>query len=136
MKITAQLLLLLFLLTSVGCSKYDEGSFFTIRTKKRRITNTWVPVKYVYSDGSSTTEVTEGEIKLEKDMSASLGIEFNGVMFAVPGKWKFIDSKEGINLTVSAFNYSESRDYEIIKLTSKELWVRDSLKTITHFKAK
>ena len=119
MKTTVQLLLVIFLLTSSGCSKYEEGSFFTIRTKKGRITNTWIPVKYVYPNGSSTTDVAEGEITLDKDMSASLSVEFGGTVFSVPGSWKFIDDKQGINVTVSAFNFSDSRNYEIVKLKSR-----------------
>lgn len=136
MKTTAQLLLLLFILTSVGCSKYEEGSFFTIRSKKGRITNTWIPVKYIYSNGTSTTDVARGEITLDKDMSASVGIEFNGAIVSVPGNWKFIDDKLGINVSVSVLSFTDNRDYEIVKLKSKELWVRDNDGMVTHFKAK
>ena len=136
MKTTVKLLLVIFLLTSFGCSKYDEGSFFTLKSKKGRITNTWIPVQYVYPNGTSTNDVDEGEITLDKDMNASLSINFNGTIFTIPGSWKFINDKEGINLTVSAFNFTESRDFEIIKLTSKELWVRDKDLVVTHYKAK
>ncbi|HZH85752.1 MAG TPA: hypothetical protein VFD77_00450 [Brumimicrobium sp.] len=135
MKTTLKLLLVIFLLTSAGCSKYEEGSFFTIKTKKGRITNTWEPVKYVYSDGSSSTDVVPGKITLDKDMSASVGVEYNGSLVSVPGTWRFINDKEGINITVSLFTYSDSRDYEIVKLKSKELWVRDKDQVVTHFKA-
>lgn len=123
------------LITSAGCSKYEEGSFFTVLTKKARITNTWEPVKYVYPNGSSSTDVDEGQIKLDKDMNVSWDIDFDGTTFSVPGKWRFIDDKLGINITVSAFNYQESRDFEILKLTNKELWVRDQNDLVTHFEA-
>jgi hypothetical protein len=135
MKTNVILIMAVLLITSAGCSKYEEGSFFTVLTKKARITNTWEPVKYVYPNGSSSTDVDEGQIKLDKDMNVSWDIDFDGTTFSVPGKWRFIDDKLGINITVSAFNYQESRDFEILKLTNKELWVRDQNDLVTHFEA-
>ncbi|WP_299201005.1 hypothetical protein [Brumimicrobium sp.] len=136
MKTATKLILFLFLFTSIGCSKYEEGSFFTLRTKKARITNTWIPVKYVYPNGSSSTNVDEGEITLSKDMTATWKLMFNNEMYTVPGSWKFIGDKQGINVTVSVFNFTESQDFEIVKLKSKKLWVRDSDGVVTHFEAK
>lgn len=136
MKITTKLLVLMLILVSMGCSKYDEGSFFTILTKKARITNTWIPQEYIYPNGTSTTDVEEGEIKLDKDMNASMGIDFNGSLIVIPGTWKFINDKQGVRVSLSALSFTQVDDYEILKLTSKELWVKDENGIITHFKAK
>src|SRR5690554_5578308 len=122
MKTATKLILFLFLFTSIGCSKYEEGSFFTLRTKKARITNTWIPVKYVYPNGSSSTNVGEGEITLSEDMPAPWKLMFDNEMYAVPRSWKFIGEKQGVNVAVSVFTFAESQGFGIVNLRSERLW--------------
>lgn len=137
MKLVIKLFLVMFFITSIeGCSKYEEGSYFTIIPKKARITNTWIPVKYVYSDGSVSTDIIEGKVTLEKDMSASLVVDNGGTGVSVSGTWKFIDDKTGINTKFNLLGYSSDDDYEIVKLTNKELWLRDQYNKVTHYEAK
>lgn len=135
MKTIVKLLFLSLLFVSLSCSKYEEGSYFTLKTKMNRITNTWKPVKYYYPNGSSTSEVDEGLITLRKDGSASLQLGEGDLVFNLNGTWNFINDKEGVNVYVSALGQTSNENYEIVKLTSKVLKVRDKNDTVIEYEA-
>lgn len=123
MKAIMNLLLAVLLISFVGCTKYEDGPGFSLKTKKARITNTWKMEKYVYDNGTSTTDVDEGKMTLNKDMSASMSIGTGG--FSISGTWDFIDDKGGVRLTFNVLNTTTNKEYTILRLKSKELWVYD-----------
>lgn len=124
MKKIINILLVVFLFSVVGCTKYDDGPAFSLLSKKARITNTWKMEKYIYDNGTSTTDVDEGTMTLNKDMSATMSIGVTGG-FALTGTWEFIEDKGGIRLSFNIFNTITNKDYTILRLKSKELWVYD-----------
>lgn len=125
MKTIINILLVLFIFSFVGCTKYEDGPAFTLLTKKARITNTWKMEKYIYDDGSSTTNVDGGTMTLNKDMSATLSTsETNGI--SISGTWSFIDNKKGLRISYNVLGMAGNKDYTILKLKSKELWVHDA----------
>ena len=124
MKTTINFLLVILLFMFIGCSKYEDGPAFSLLTKKARITNTWKIEKYVYDNGTSTTDVDEGKMTLNKDMSANVSFGTGGISLA--GTWEFINDKEGIRITFTIFNSTSTKDYTILRLKSKELWVYDA----------
>lgn len=134
MKTTAKLLFLAILFVGIGCSKYEEGPF-SIKSKMARITNTWKPIKYYYPNGTSTSDVDNGLATLRKDGSATLQLGEGDLVINLNGTWRFIDDKEGINVNVSAFGVNSNEDFEIVKLTSKILKLRDKDGTVIEYKA-
>jgi hypothetical protein len=127
------------------CGKYEEGPDFSLRTKTARITGTWemkemsvngevVDIEEIFSlaleefDGEMFDLVTNIRIKykLEKDGSGEiifygniLGLEQS---FPQDIEWKFDDNKEKIMIFIE----NEWEDFEIIRLTNNELWLRDT----------
>ncbi len=128
MKTIINFLLLALLFTFIGCSKYEDGPAFSLLTKKARITNTWKMEKYVYDNGTSTTDVDEGTMTLNKDMSANLSLGAGGISLA--GTWEFINDKEGIRITFTIFGTTSTKEYTILRLKSKELWVYDAEESV------
>lgn len=124
MKTAINFFLVCVLFSFLGCSKYEDGPAFSLLTKKARITNTWKMDKYIYDDGTSTNDVDNGTMKLDKDMTATLSLEAtNGI--ALSGVWEFVDHKEGLRITFQVFSSTTIKDFKILRLKSKELWVYD-----------
>lgn len=125
--------LLIGLLSLNSCSKYEEGPAFTLKTKKARLSREWVADKYIDSDGNETAgNADDGVFEFEKDGSGT--ITSSG--FGIPLEWEFTDSKQNLSFTINFFGSSNTQDWEILKLTSKELWVKDEDGDKTYFKAK
>ncbi|HTO39013.1 MAG TPA: hypothetical protein VL021_11355 [Brumimicrobium sp.] len=130
MKTTTQLLLLVFLFTLLGCSKYEEGNA-SIISAKIRICRTWEPIKYHYSDGSSTSNVDKGFVTLRKDMTGTIQIGQGALSISINGHWKFFDNNTKINFKANGID----DDYEIVKLSLNTLKLRDKLNTVIEYEA-
>lgn len=105
-------------LLTPSCGKYEEGPKFSVLTKKMRLTGDWDAKEYVYDSGTIISENSDDILTFEKDGTArySLG------SFSFSGTWEFTSDKEKIRTV-----YSGSTDEAtILRLTSKELWLRDS----------
>ncbi|MBW7868215.1 MAG: hypothetical protein H3C31_07830 [Brumimicrobium sp.] len=130
MKLNFKLLsLLLMVFVVVSCSKYEEGGI-SILTKKARLCKTWKPVRYIYKNGTSTTNVDKGLIELKKDQTANWTIYMGSTPVIATGNWNFINDKAGLNINVTAFGFNLNNDYEIVRLEAKDLRVRDKDGTV------
>ena len=113
MKPLKLILLIAFAASFLGCKKYDEGPVISLRTAKARLVNDWVrdrlPIDciLIYSDGIQFFETNTFDFKLY------------GTTFEM-GTWVFEENETVIVLT---FNSGYTRQWKIIKLTKKKLWV-------------
>ena len=109
-----------------SCSKYDEGSKFTLLSKKSRMVNDW-HLTSISQDGVALnmSGITQ-YLDLRKDGSATLTISINigGLLVdnSTVGTWEFNDDKSKLVLTETGATVTD--DYTILKLTSSELKVQ------------
>ncbi|HEX4887812.1 MAG TPA: lipocalin family protein [Luteibaculaceae bacterium] len=110
--------LVLFTLFVAGCSKYEEGPAFSLRSKTARLANEW-KVEAFLINGVDQTASISGENYLEtfdKDGNYS----FKSASGDGTGKWEFQEDKEQIK--VSGVDSQSSETYFILKLKEKEFW--------------
>lgn len=112
------LLLLVGVFSFSGCSKYEEGSNFTILTKKMRLTNTWKLTSNMVNgietfDGSYTYI-----LNMEKDGSGYIEISNSLGTERTEGTWELSSDKEDLILKDDEGN---TTTYEIIQLKANDL---------------
>lgn len=108
------------LLVVTACSKYEEGSKFTVLTKTQRMVNTWTLTSVTYNGDAQTIQGTH-KWKLEKDGNATYSYVSGSFTFSDIGKWAFTSDKASIIITDSA---NDSETYEIVQLKNKDLKLR------------
>jgi hypothetical protein len=117
-----------------SCSKYEEGSKFTVLSKKNRLTNDWKLSAVEDSNGASLDMIGSTTMSLDNDGTFSgnsnytaFGQVFN---FDVTGTWEFTDEKETLTLstlTIDGLTLTspEVSKTTIVRLAKDELKVRD-----------
>ena len=134
-KISSKTIIAGGLLTAVSvspsCGKYDDGPGFSLASKKSRLTGTWELDKVKYSDGS-LGNLNNVSIDVEFDKDGDFTIRStttytnygsnDSYTYTNSGEWEFSSDKEEIE-----FDPNDGGDYEweINRLTNKELWVED-----------
>lgn len=106
-----------------SCSKYDEGSNFTLLTKKSRMVNNWHLTSITQDGLALNMSGISLHMELMKDGSATntlsytvLGQTFEDVAV---GTWEFNDDKSKLVLTETGATISD--EYTILKLTKDEM---------------
>ena len=106
-----------------SCSKYDEGSNFTLLTKKSRMVNNWHLTSITQDGLALNMSGISLHMELMKDGSATntlsytvLGQTFEDVAV---GTWEFNDDKSKLVLTETGATVSD--EYTILKLTKDEM---------------
>jgi hypothetical protein len=134
------LLLVLSLITILNynsCKKYEDGPAFTLQTKKSRLNGTW-ELKEI--EGNNTFW-QDAEVIFEFEKDGDFGIEVEGTytwnwygygygygynntwefQYAYNGHWEWENNKRDIEI-----DYAGNRqEFEILKLTNKDLWLED-----------
>lgn len=133
LKLTTLLLALTLVFGSTSC-KYEDGPNLSLRTKKARIAGDWIIEKTIDSDGTETAvkEANSPVTTIEKDGTVKTVYTVAGVSTTVSGTWEFTDSKKKIKFT----NDGNSNTEEILRLTNKEFWIKDTDGDKTYYKAK
>ncbi len=117
--------LLSLLFVFAACNKYEEGSNFSLISKKARLANTWTISTITYTLGSTTTNITgtSGTVTVNKDGTWSSAITYT--VFGQPitdndaGTWVFNDDKTQVLMTDN--ENGEVTTATIVKLKNKEL---------------
>lgn len=112
----------LMALVVTACSKYEEGSKFTLLSKKSRVANTWTLASYTV-DGTSQTLSGTTTWELTKEGGATLTVSGGGFSFSDSGSWAFGNDKQDLVLTDSD---GDTETYEIVMLKSKDLKLRQT----------
>jgi len=127
-----------------SCGKYEDGPGISLKSKAKRLAGEWEVISI------ADTALTDFKLKLEieEDGDASftpvINVGFFVVdQFSVGGEWEWTYKKEGIQIILNMdavadllelagdFDVSsigiikEIYEYEILRLTDKELWVKD-----------
>ena len=106
-----------------SCSKYDEGSNFTLLTKKSRMVNNWHLTSITQDGVSLNMSGILLDLNLMKDGSATTTLSYTvlGQTFTdeTNGAWEFNDDKSKLVLTETGATITD--EYTILKLTKDEL---------------
>tara|TARA_B100001564_G_C20566986_1_gene636485 strand:- start:602 stop:1009 length:408 start_codon:yes stop_codon:yes gene_type:complete len=114
--------LALITIISYGCSKYDDGPGFSLRTKKGRLTGEWKLVDVNYSNGQSPNLFDYDIIwTFERDGDFEETYEYGSYSYSFEGEWEFEDDGEELKISRNIDNYTET--FEINRLSSNELWI-------------
>jgi hypothetical protein len=110
-----------------GCKKYEDGPYFSLLTKKQRLTGDW-EVKKLMSEGDNVIgNGVDVEMEFDKDGDFEISTQvtytgYYGQIYSysntVKGEWEFSNNKEEIELDFDDGSYQE---IEITRLTNKEL---------------
>lgn len=114
-------LLVTAILSTPSCGKYEEGPGFTLLTKKMRITNEWDTKEIVAPNGDTQSDNDDSYTIIEKDGTAKA---VDGSLTNT-GSWEFSSDKEKIRFTYEYFGVDVTTEFTILRLTNKELWLRD-----------
>lgn len=114
-----------FLITS--CSKYEDGPAISLISRTERVANTW-KVEEAYADNEDVTDdYRVYEVYLSKDGDAELTAEYEllGQDFSIEtdGTWQFTNNAD--NIKVDFENDDADNEYQILKLTETEFWIRE-----------
>ncbi len=116
------LVTILFVLFN-ACGKYEEGPGFSLRTKKARLVGKWIPVKFINESGSQAAGDNEATHEFTNDNTYII----SGELGTSTGTWEFINNKASVRTKYEAFLIGEVvNDWEIVRLTNSELWVRNA----------
>ena len=127
-KISKKTILAGGLLTAVSvspsCGKYDDGPGFSLASKKSRLTGTWELEKRKIGGITQDLSNVSLEIEFEKDGDFNVRTtSYNTYTYTTSGDWEFSSDKEEIEFDPD--NDSNDYEWEIKRLTNKELWVED-----------
>jgi len=105
------------IISTLSCGKYDDGPFFSLRTKKGRLDNHWT-ISVVYNNYQDVTNFYPEDYGYIFDKN---GI-FKKISNALEdrGTWEFNSDKTEILLSYD--DSAKSDAYEILRLTNKHLW--------------
>lgn len=109
--------------TFSSCNKYEEGPKFSLLTKKARLCGEWVVDQYYVNDVDQTSNYvslvgTNFEWNIKKD-----GTYTQSGNFADNGTWELGEDKDDVRFKSSQAN-SQEVSYRILRLKSKELWLK------------
>ena len=126
-KILKTAVLALSTLLIFSCEKYENGPAISLIPRNERIANTWVIEKAIQNDEDVTSQYDQYEVYYTSDGDSELSAEYTafGVEFQTEtqGTWSLTNNDE--DLVVDYQDDSEDEEYQILKLTSKELWLRE-----------
>ena len=106
-----------------SCSKYDEGSKFTLLTKKSRMVNNWHLTSIVQDGAALNMSGILLDMNLMKDGSATTTLSYTvlGQTFTdvTNGTWEFNDDKSKLVLTETGTTVTD--EYTILELKKDEM---------------
>src|ERR1044072_7323113 len=113
------------LLLLVGCSKYENGPDFSMKSKTERLCNNWVVNEASQTSGDSVCAFLNVycnyQWNISRDKQYSTTYKPNGMGNHVEmGTWKFNDDKTHLLCTS---NSGAVVDYYILRLDNNQLWV-------------
>jgi hypothetical protein len=118
---------ILFLFVTVlivsSCSKYEEGSNFTLLSKTSRLVNSWKFKSWMADSEDITAQNTITEVNIKKDKTIQVTYLVFGFNVVDNGTWAFNEDKTQFIWTKAS---NEVTIYKILKLTKNELKLETS----------
>lgn len=129
----------LLLIALNSCGKYEDGPALSFTSKENRLCRTWILEKINHSNGYSTDEFYL-KLKLGKDKSSQFEYKTSSnVNISFATNWEWLLGTYGLTLNFGSLPQglpSGLRNFEIKRLTKKELWIEDRGSLINyHFKS-
>lgn len=122
----------LFSMLINSCKKYDEGPALSLKSKTNRLAREWVIDAYYRNGINETTQLIISNYIESYTKSGAHSRSYNdknGNKVSETGEWKFDSNKEQISVTeIGSIEWTNqtstvsSSSYNILRLTSKELW--------------
>lgn len=127
MKTITIILALALLIPMSSCKKYEDNPLVVLGSKKERVANTW-KIEKAYKDGEDITDNYEQySIYFSKNGDSKIVANYSygdfSAEFETDGTWMFKDNKETIEVDYE--NDDADNEYQILRLTEKELWLRE-----------
>ena len=125
-------IVLVFVLSAFSCQKYDDGPFFSLRSKKARVVNQWQAELVARND----IEVSERYLTYTMDFTDSEEFAWSlrtttdsTQTLSVNGTWAFASTNEQIKLTFPSDPFGAQAGerliyLDILRLKEDELWVK------------
>jgi hypothetical protein len=112
-----------------SCGKYEEGPAFSLKSKKARLAGTW-QIEKVLENGKEVPLEEGDDLNMtwtfEKDGTGKVNLTF-GQSYSMDMEWKFSDNKEELQMrTKFGSEWSEWESMEILRLTNKEFWGKNT----------
>jgi hypothetical protein len=104
-----------------SCGKYEDGPGFTVLTKRMRLERSWDLDEVMNEAGNSVKDNSSDYWTLEKDGVA----KFIDGSDTYTGNWALENDDANLKVTVTypILGVVTIGDYEIKRLTSKEMWL-------------
>ncbi len=119
------------ILTLSSCGKYEEGPWFSLRTKKARLTGEW-KVASVEINGLSLNDLSDysGTYVYKKNNTGEYKLGDNNI---TEFEWEFSNDKKYVKTRMKIGNeYVPTwKETEILRLTNKEFWTTKTVLTVT-----
>ena len=118
-------ILTLIILISYGCTKYDDGPAFSIRTKKARLTGEWELEEIIVNGVSQALDSDYDVIwEFERNGDFTQTMDYGSYSYNYNGEWEFDDNGEELEIASSYSGINQT--YEIKRLSSNDLWLEIS----------
>ena len=115
--ISLKIIIVFLLIFTTSCSKYEEGPFFSLQTKKERLVKTW-ELTEIIDNGGTWNNFSPVTLLFNEDGTGAR--DYLATESSI--EWKFDKNKE--NLLIKENSSEDYISYEIIKLTKEELWLQ------------
>jgi hypothetical protein len=113
------------ILMVAGCSKYENGPDFSLKSKKERISNNWTVNEAIRLSGDGETfqsAYDDYQLNIGEDEKYTKFYRMSADEHCIEqGRWNFTNDK--MHLVTTCDNGKET-DYLILRLALNELWVR------------
>ena len=118
-------ILTLIILISYGCTKYDDGPAFSLRTKKARLTGEWELEEIVVNGVSQALDSDYDMIwEFERNGDFTQTMDYGSYSYNYNGEWEFDDNGEELEIESSYSGINQT--FEIKRLSSNDLWLEIS----------
>jgi hypothetical protein len=119
------------LLLMSACKKYEEGPYLSFTSKNNRLENHWVATGgFSFTDPNFPEPVLNYQFIITKD--GDITVVFPDLLTndTLSGKWEWMDRKEVLQWELElgdtlSFYYTRFEDFDVLRLTSTDLWLID-----------
>ena len=117
-----------------SCSKFEEGPKISLLSKNKRISRIWkVEYSINLSDGVEHSADFEGwTFEFSKDGTYNQTIIYGESQTIITGNWEFIGDNQ-IRLNFNIAGEEQIDFYTILRLSKKELWLKDEKEEIHYY---
>ena len=112
-----------------SCGKYEEGPGFSVLTKTMRITGVWKFDKMLSNGVEIELDeyMSSSSYEMLSDGTGKISFEFGGTIISSDLEWEFNSDKTHLRVRIKDGGvFGEWEESEIIRLTNKEFWIKDT----------